>query len=251
MEFVHKVSKGSRFNQIYVPKEMELVFEVGDLVEVKLLKKSMSLFLTGEVELSEFKENLIRDVFSFLGKFKEVKCAFFFGSFLTKKIEYNDIDLLIVTEKKSFDKIVYKEIIDKFNLKFHVISIPEEKFLELGEICPLTRSMLSQSVSNKKFKIPKKRIDKEHIEFLLMMPEDLMKIKTNSRVFYDNIRRLMVIERFLDYKEESQEDAEKEMTKSLGRISEKIKNNKEISEKEVEDIRKVIKNKLNRIRKKI
>ena len=28
MEFEHKVSKGSRFNQIYIPKEMESVFEV-------------------------------------------------------------------------------------------------------------------------------------------------------------------------------------------------------------------------------
>jgi len=251
MEFVHKVSKGSRFNQIYVPKDMELLFEVGDLVEVKLLKKSVNLFLRGNVKLSEFKENLIKEVFSFLGRFKEIKQVFFFGSFLTKKIEYNDIDLLIIAENKRFDEIVYKEIIDKFNLRFHVISISEDKFLELSEICPLTRSMLSQSVSNKKFKIPEKRIDKKHIEFLLMMPEDLIKIKTNSRVFYDSIRRLIVIEIFLEHKEESQEDVEKEMTKSLGRISEKITNNGEVSEKEVEDIRKVIKNKLANIKKRI
>ena len=248
---MHKVSKGSRFNQIYVPREMELIFEVGDLVEVKLLKKSVSLFLMGGVKLSEFKENLIKEVFSFLGRFKEIKQVFFFGSFLTKKIEYNDIDLLIVAENKRFDEIVYKEIIDKFNLKFHIISISEEKFLELSEICPLTRSMLSQSVSNKKFKIPEKRIDKKHIEFLLMMPEDLIKIKTNSRVFYDSVRRLMVIERFLEHKEESQGAVEKEMIKSLGKTFDKMKNDEEVSDKEAEDIRKIIKNKLSKIRKRI
>ena len=186
-----------------------------------------------------------------MGKFKEIKQAFFFGSFLTKKVEYNDIDLLIVAENKRFDEIVYKEIIDKFNLKFHIISISEDKFFELSEICPLTRSMLSQSVSNKKFKMPEKRIDKKHIEFLLMMPEDLIKIRADSRVFYDNIRRLIVIEIFLENNEKSNKTAEKEMTESLGKMFEKMKNNEEISDKEVEEIRKIIKNKLAKIRKNI
>ncbi|MFH1710808.1 MAG: nucleotidyltransferase domain-containing protein [Nanoarchaeota archaeon] len=251
MEFIHKISKGSRFNQIYIPREMDSLFEVGDLVEVKLLKKSVGLFVIGEVKLSEFKENLIREVFSFLGKFKEVKQVFFFGSFLTKKVDYNDIDLLIVAENKRFDVVIYKEIIERFNLKFHVISIPEEKFFELSKICPLTRNMLGQSVSNKKFNIPEKRIDKKHIEFLLMMPEDLMKIKVNSRVFYDSIRRLIVIGKFLEGKEKSRENIEKEMAENLGKMFEKIRDNEEISEKEISEIRKIIKKKLNKIRKKI
>ena len=39
MKFEHKVSRGSKFNQIYIPTDKEKEFEPGDLVEVRLLKK--------------------------------------------------------------------------------------------------------------------------------------------------------------------------------------------------------------------
>src|SRR3989338_9269341 len=42
-QFEHKISQGSRFNQIYIPKEMEEIFEVGDIVQVRLLKKKEQL----------------------------------------------------------------------------------------------------------------------------------------------------------------------------------------------------------------
>ena len=41
--FRKKVSKGSRFNQIYIPKYLEDEIEVGDEVEVKLIKKHVEL----------------------------------------------------------------------------------------------------------------------------------------------------------------------------------------------------------------
>ena len=34
-----------------------------------------------------------------------------------------------------------------------------------------------------------------------MMPEDLLKITANSRLFYDNIRRLITINQFLENKD--------------------------------------------------
>ena len=42
-EFIHKISKGSRFNQIYIPKEASN-FEVGDIVKVILLGKKQELY---------------------------------------------------------------------------------------------------------------------------------------------------------------------------------------------------------------
>ncbi|GAF87213.1 unnamed protein product, partial [marine sediment metagenome] len=37
IEFKKNVSKGSRFNQIYIPRNMEDLIEVGDKVVVRLL----------------------------------------------------------------------------------------------------------------------------------------------------------------------------------------------------------------------
>ena len=91
MQFIHKVSKGSRFNQIYIPRGMESIFEAGDLVEVKLIKKKVELFYSRKIEINEFKNKLIREIISFLSRFKDIKQIFMVGSFLTKKIDYNDL----------------------------------------------------------------------------------------------------------------------------------------------------------------
>jgi len=168
------------------------------------------------------------------------------GSFLTKKIDYNDIDLLIISNKDLGEEI-YDKLADKFSLKFHVISIQEAKFKELTETDPLTRSMLYYSVSNIKFHIPKARFDKNHIDFLLMMPKDLLKININSRAYYDSIRRLTAIERFLDNKEINPKDVDEEIEILIGKSFRKIKENEEINEKDRENLKKIIKNKIKKI----
>lgn len=245
-KFIHRVSKGSRFNQIYIPKEMEKTFEIGDIVSVELIRKNQQIYLKN-AKLSEFKEKLIREISSFLSDFKEIKQVFLVGSFITQKIDYRDIDLLIITkENKTNETEIYSKLIDKFNLKFHVIAISEEKFTRLSEICPLTRNMLSSYVSNKEFTLPKSKLDKNHIRFLMMMPEDLLKIKANSRTFYDSIRRLVAIEKFLD-NNESSEEVSKELKQILGNSFEYLKNNEEISKETINRLRKIIKEKLNNI----
>ena len=66
-QFEHKISKGGRFNQVYIPKEMEEIFEVGDIVQVKLLKKKEQLHYSKTLKkLGEFKERLIKEIFSSL-----------------------------------------------------------------------------------------------------------------------------------------------------------------------------------------
>ncbi len=243
---MHKVSRGSRFNQIYIPKSMESVFEVGDTVKVELIEKKTRIF-SENVKLSEFKEKLIQEAFSFLSKFN-ISQIFFIGSFLSQKTDYRDIDLLIVSEEN--ENKIYEKLIDKFNLKFHLIVIPEEKFKILSEICPLTRSMLNSYASNKKFELPKQRIDKSHIKFLLMMPEDLLKINAGSRAFYDNIRRLITIRRFLDNKELDAKSINSELKSLLGHLFEYSKENSESTSEMIKKFRKIIKAELKIIKTK-
>lgn len=254
--FKKRVSRGSRFNQIYIPKYLENEVEVGDEVEVKLIKKYKELYYSkGLKKLSHFKENLIKDVFSFLGRFDEILDAFIVGSFLFRKVDYRDIDIVVVTsgQKKGFDEVVYDRLINRFNLRFHVISIEKERFEYLLKVCPLTRSMFSSYVSNKKVSLDRKKIiDKKHLMFLLMMPEDLLEIRLNNRVFFDNLRRLITIERFLDGNELGLGGINKELRTLIGdRLYERMKNNEEIDENQIKGIRDIIRAKLKKIRERL
>ncbi len=252
MKFKHKISKGSRFNQIYIPKEVEEDFEVGDLVEVKLLKKKTKIYYSKNLpKLSDFKENIVKKIFSTLEQFNEIKQIFVIGSFLTQKINYNDIDIILITNKKELEEVAYDKLTDKINLKFHIISISEDNFSLLQETCPLTNNMIYYYLSNKNFNPPNKRkIDKNHIKFLIMLPEDLLEIKTNSHVFYDSIRRLITIRKFLKNEDLDPIKINKELELTLGTFTfSALKDNEIIDTKIIEKLRDIIKNELNNINK--
>src|SRR3989344_3288307 len=125
--FTHQVSKGTRFNQIYIPKNKEGEFEVGDIVQVKLVSKKNKLYYSKNLQkLSPFKEKIIQEIFSEVSKFREVKQVFIFGSFLTKKIDYNDIDIILISDNEKIEEKVYDGLIERLNLKFHVVSFKGE-----------------------------------------------------------------------------------------------------------------------------
>lgn len=253
--FQHKVSKGSRFNQIYIPKEMQGIFEAGDLVEVKLLEKKEKLYYSDNLKnlhkLSDFKENIIKQVFSLLEKFKEIKQIFIVGSFLIGKTEYDDIDIILISDKKELEKKIYIYLSEKIQMNFHVIVIPEKKIKKLIKICPLTRSMFYYFVSNKEFSLDEKiEIEKEHINFLLMMPEDLLKIELpNGKIYFDSLRRLITIRRFLEKQRLDIILINQEIKKILGKNYFFLKNNENIDQKTLIFVNEEIKKELNKINK--
>lgn len=250
--FQKKVSKGSRFNQIYIPKEMENIIEVGDLVQISLLKKHTEIYYKNQKKLSDFKEYLVKNIFSNLHKFSEIKAIFIMGSFLYEKV-YNDIDIIIVadSEKTNLEEDIKNLLIKKFNQKFHILLFNEQRLKSLIEIDPLIKAMFNNYVSDRKIELNNKRIiDKKHIKFLLMMPEDLLEIEMPSKIFYDNLRRLITIERFLKNKKLDREDILLQLKKEINiKLLDKIKDNKEVSNEEVKSLRGFIKKKIINIKR--
>lgn len=216
IKFRHKVSKGSKFNQIYIPREAEADFEVGDLVEVKLIEKKKGLYYSKNLpKLNKFKELLVREVFSFLDSFVGVEQVFVVGSFLTSN-DWDDFDLIVVGSGLK-DEEITKQLKEKFGFKFHVIVVDMKRLNFLSKMCPLTKSMFYYYVSDKEHNISKERIiDVNHIEYLLMMPEDLLDINVNGKVFYDIIKRLISIERFLNGKNIDPIEINKDVVRLLG-----------------------------------
>ena len=249
-KFVHRISKGSRFNQIYIPREIESEFEVGDIVEVRILEKKNHLYYSNNLKkLSEFKEKIISDIFKILTKNKKIEQIIVFGSFLTKEIDYRDIDIIIFGEEED-EEYLYHELTKKLKLKFHIISARKDSFQKTLEICPVTRNMVYHFVSNKEFQVTNKiRIDENHLKYLLMMPEDLLRVKLDGgEVYYNSLRKLVTIEHFLKRSEIAPDKIDDELHKLIDKDRlDMLKNDWKIEGKFLKFIRKIIKSKLNTI----
>ncbi len=246
--FQARVSRGSRYNQIYVPKEWEMTMETGDLVAVTLKEKANRIFyFPSHFKLPEFKEKIVREVFKFLKNEGYAQC-FIIGSFLSQGAEYHDIDVAVIGREKTE---LVKCLEDSIGLKFHLLFFEKNKLTELLGICPLTRLMFSRYLSSAETRLDKKRrkINIPHLEYLLMMPEDLLEISLNSKIFYDNTRRLVAIERFLKGEEENIEKLNKEVALLLGeRLAFRLKENQEIDKENLHFIRRVFLEKIKKIK---
>ena len=255
LKFMHRISKGTRFNQIYIPKYKEKEFEPGDLVEVKLLEKESQLFAYN-ASLTKFKKKLIEDIFNFFRGYNCINQVFVFGSFFFDKVDYNDIDILILSKDESnkfLDKL-YSDLKNEFNLRFHVILANEEKLNEELKFSPMVRSMFSHFVSNKKFKVSDKReVDKNNILFLIMGAEDILKFDfDNGRIYYDSLRKVKIIERFLKDKEEDVLEVNEELCKELGaKLFDELRRNEIIGNKERALVRGILKREITFIKERI
>ena len=252
--FQHRVSRGSRFNQIYIPGSMSSIFEVGDLVEVQLVKKKEQTYYSEtlkKIQISEFKKNLIRQIFSLLSGFNNIKQIFIIGSFLTEKADYRDIDILLISDEKGIEEKIYDYLSEKLQVKFHILAIPAQKFLELLKICPLTRSMVYYFVSNKAFELSEEiEFNKNHLKFLLMMPEDLIKLSlSNGRVYFDALRRIIAIKRFLGKQKMDSVKINEELKIILGDYYSLLKNNESFDKEILNFVHGKIKDKLVEVNK--
>ena len=239
--FQKQVSKGSRFNQIYIPKEFNNRIQPGDIVQIKLVKKQIHLFYSDKmIKLSNYKKDLIKKIFSFLTK-KGIKQILIVGSFLYKIVGYNDIDIVIITKKK-YPKLE-SQLINEFNQKFHLIFYNETELKKIYKSDPIQRTMLNYFVSNQLIKLPKKKeFDKKLIEYYLMLPEDLLNVVLPFNQFKKNIKRLVTMEIFLDNKKLDINKINNETEKLTKDII--IEDFDYPNKSQIKTIRKIIKNKL-------
>lgn len=240
--FIHRVSKGTSFNQIYIPKSAEKLFKAGVLVEVKLIENPV--FYSNGLKLNEFKKKLIQEIITAIQEFKEIEQATITGSFLTSNADYNDIDIILVSEKDLSEE-AYNLLTEKFSLKFHVIALNKESFDKLIKIDPLTRSMFYYYASTESIQLPKKEIDKTHLKFLLMFPEDILALNIKPRTYYDSLRRLIAIERFLKNQDENPLRTLEEMKASLGNeLFQALKQNEPLEKEAITKVKAILSKKL-------
>ena len=219
VELISKISKGSKMDQVYIPKN-RVDLAIGSYVIIRpletTLKEEIKPFFYNIKYIEPIKLVMIKEIFNIIEEIVKSDNIIITGSFLEKGFKFNDIDIIIVSEKKSNAKYIEDILENKIGAKSHIISIDNKTMIKGLSTDPLYRVMLSKCISKKRmiYNI------KPEINYKLL---DLHLLK--SKILIDNfdmldgdekyyfIRNMIAIFLFLKLKKIDKEKIDKEIKK--------------------------------------
>ena len=144
-----KISKGTLMDQVYLPKERPMGFELGAPVVIKpLVEEEEIKFVYYNIDrLESVKVIIMQKIFSELNFTDNIIIT---GSFLEKGFQFNDIDVILIGDKKIDAKKIEQHLKKLFDLKLHLIALDYSALLKGLETDPLYQNMLSKCVAKKK-----------------------------------------------------------------------------------------------------
>jgi len=234
MHIVSKISKGSKMDQIYIPKN-RVGFDIGNYVTIRILKEgdveepTEKLCFYGIKRLEPIKLEIIRDVFEVIDKYIDnYKNIIITGSFLEKGFRFNDVDIIIVAVGNVKSERISENIGNKIGVNGHIIVLSGNELAIGLETDPLYRMMLSKCVAKKRFFYK----TRQTINYKLL-DLHLLKSKTfidnfdilRGKEKYDFVRNMISIYLFLNGNDVTVEVVNKEIKKTFGIEIGKIKDN--------------------------
>src|SRR3989344_7260636 len=102
MEIISRVSKGSKMDQVYLPKN-RFGLDIGSYVVVKQLEEEKTeekLYFYDIEHIEPIKLDIIKKIIKIIDKQHIYENAIFTGSFLDNGFNFNDIDILLIGENK-------------------------------------------------------------------------------------------------------------------------------------------------------
>ena len=238
-EIIGRVSRGSQMDQVYLPKNRQGL-AAGEYVlivpldrEIKREKEGKQLkpCFYGIKNLEPIKLRIIEEIFKLIDKIMNPENLIITGSFLEQGFRFNDIDILIIYEKKGDIKDIKEieeKIKDNLGLKSHVILIDNKTMLSGLSVDPLYSLMLSKSVSLKRFIYKAKRkINYKLLDLHLLKSKSLIDSFDilNGNEKYYLILNMISILLFVQSRKLSKEIVNKEMEKLFKIKIEDIKEN--------------------------
>lgn len=227
MEIIGKISKGSKMDQIYIPKN-RTGFGIGNYVIIKPLEEKKlveRLYFYGVKSIEPIKLEIVKEIMRIIDKdIENYENIIVTGSFLDEGFQFNDIDIIIVTEGKiSTDKI--ENEIKKTGIKAHILILSNKVLARGLESDPLYQMMLSRCITKKRFIYKTKhKINYKLLDLHLLKSKTLI---GNSDILsgsekYDLIRNMMAVYLYLQGRRLSKELVDNEIKKSfdLGDINE-------------------------------
>ena len=230
MEIISKISKGSKMDQIYIPKN-RLGFNIGSHVIIKPLEKEKAIekpYFYNISLIEPIKLKIIDELFRVITNLISYENIIITGSFLDFGFNFEDIDVLIISEEELDITNIEKKIENSLRIKNHIINFNKKTFDEALSIDPLWRMMLSKCISKYRLKpMPQKKIDYKILDLHLLKSKPLIDNfdYLNGKDKYKLIRNLIAIKLFLTTKKITKENVNKEIQKIFRTDIEKIKYN--------------------------
>ena len=149
VELISRISKGTRMDQIYIPKERIPGFELGATVMIKpvLEKAKPKPYYFKVTNLEPIKNIVIEEILNY---FEQLENVLITGSFLEKGFGFGDIDVLLITNGKIGNDNIESHFEREFGIKFHITTIAFKSLLKGLSTDPLFQMMLSKFVSGKR-----------------------------------------------------------------------------------------------------
>lgn len=230
MEMISKISKGSKMDQIYIPKN-RIGLNVGEYVIITLvnkekeIKKIEKLYFYGIKKIEPVKLKIIEEVFSIIRKINPENIIIT-GSFLEEGFKFNDIDILVISEK---EYSLSKEIKNKTGIETHIIFISNKSLFEGLKKDPMYQMMLSKCISKKRlfYKVknePNYRILDLHLLKSKVLFDNYDEL--NGEEKYYLTRNIICILLFIQNKKISKDSIEKEIKNIFGIKTSDINDNK-------------------------
>ena len=183
VEMIGRISKGTKMDQIYIPKNRAGFFageyvKIMPLENLKFNKEKIMRFkpyFYNIKNLEPVKTRIIEEVFNLVDKEINPENIIVTGSFLEKGFNFNDLDVLVVSEEKIDIKSIKNQIEEATGIKLHLILIDKKSLLAGISTDPLYNLMLSRCVCKNRiiFKA-KRRINYKLLDLNLLKSKSLI-----------------------------------------------------------------------------
>ena len=176
MEIISKISRGSKMDQIYIPKNRKN-FTIGTYVVIRPLETEQNIekpYFYNISSIEPVKLDIINEIFNRIEKISKYENIIITGSFLDDGFNFNDIDILIISDNKIDEKYIKKVIENTIKIKAHIITL-NNKSIGMGlSTDPLYQMMLSKCIAKKRFIYKTKRkIDYKLLDLHLLKSKSL------------------------------------------------------------------------------
>ncbi|HLC57446.1 MAG TPA: nucleotidyltransferase domain-containing protein, partial [Candidatus Nanoarchaeia archaeon] len=153
MEIVAKISKGSRMDQVYLPKKRN-GFYTGSYVILKPLEAERpeeKPYFYSITNIEPIKIKLVLEIMQIIEKeLQSPENIIITGSFLEPGFHFNDIDVLVISNKEVHESSLKKSLEEKTHIKIHLIIISHDALMQGLSTDPLYQVMMSKAIAKKR-----------------------------------------------------------------------------------------------------
>ncbi|HLC57017.1 MAG TPA: nucleotidyltransferase domain-containing protein [Candidatus Nanoarchaeia archaeon] len=153
MEIVAKISKGSKMDQVYLPKKRN-GFYTGSYVILKPLeaeKPEEKPYFYNITSIEPIKLRLVLEIMQIIEKeLQSYENIIITGSFLEPGFHFNDIDVLVISNNGMHESSLKKSLEEKTRVKIHLIMLSQAVLMQGLSTDPLYQMMMSKAIAKKR-----------------------------------------------------------------------------------------------------